>query len=456
MATVLPKPQSDIIPISLKLGWGSGAFGAAVLVNGISVFIFFYLVGILKIEPALAGTIVFIAKVFDFITDPIVGIWSDRTSSSRGRRRPFILWGAVISALSFAIIFNTPAFDSQWVTAAYVLIALCIYAVGYTLFNVPYMSMPAEMTDDYHERSSIHAYRIIFVVLGSFLAASIAPAVVEKMGRAEPSSYGALGIFAGVLIFISMVIAYATTAKARFTERSNDKPKLLDEFQAIRQNKHFLRLIGVKFAQLLGIQAIQAAMIFFIIQSLQLELTIFVLFGIVSTITSISVAPLFLRFSRRFGKSNAYCVSAGANVLYALSWSWAEPGEPMWAIGLRAFFVGIAMTGNIVMAMSMLTDIINYDAKRTGIRREGAYTSLYSFVEKFTAALGPMIIGFALSLANFDTSLPPDVPQGAQVQTALLFAVSWLPAFFGVISIWLLIGYKLTEEEINNVGVKEE
>jgi glycoside/pentoside/hexuronide:cation symporter, GPH family len=451
MATVTEKSDINILPVSLKLGWGTGAFGVAMLMNGISVLIFFYMVGILKIEPALAGTIMFVSKLFNVVVDPIVGLWSDRIKSSRGRRRPFLVWGAVISAISFALIFTTPVFTNQWITAAYILIALCVYALGYTLFNIPYMAMPAEMTDDYHERSSIHAYRIVFVSLGGFVAASIGPALLEEMGRTEAASYGVIGIAGSILIFVSMIIAYFATGKARFTETSNAVSKLTQEFHAIRHNTYFLRLIGVKFAQLLGMQAIQAAMIFFIIQSLQLKLTIFVVFGVVSTLTSIAVAPLFLRFSRKYGKRNAYYIAAIANILYALSWTLAQPGEPMWAIGIRAFIVGIAMTGNVMMAMSMLTDIINYDAKVTGIRREGAYTALYSFVEKVTAAIGPMIIGFALSLANFDTRLPPDVPQGGNIDIALLFAVSWLPAFSGVIAIWLLSGYKLTEQQLNEI-----
>ena len=452
-AASIPATQQEL-PVALKLGWGSGAFGVAMLMNGISILIFFYLVGILKIEPALAGTIIFISKIFDVFTDPLVGLWSDRIKSPRGRRRPFLFWGAFVSAASFALIFTTPIFESQWVTAGYVLVALCIYAGGYTLFNIPYMAMPAEMTDNYHERSSIHAYRIVFVSLGSFIAASVAPAVLEWLGKTEPSSYASIGLVCAALIFGSMMTSYFATAKARFTPANTGISRLSADASAIVGNKLFLRLIGVKFAQLLGMQTTQAAMIFFIVQSLQLKLDIFLLFGIVTTTTSILVAPILVRFSKRYGKRNTYYVAAAANITYSLSWSLAGPGEPNWAIALRAFLVGIAIVGNVVMAMSMLTDIINLDARRTGVRREGAYTALYSFVEKFTAALGPLIIGFALSLANFNTKLPPNVPQGGNVDTALLFAVSWLPAFFGLIAVWLLSGYKLTESDINAIPDK--
>lgn len=443
------------LPVSLKLGWGSGALGVAMLMNGISILIFFYLVGILKIEPALAGIIVFVSKLFDIVTDPVVGLWSDRLKSPHGRRRPFLFWGAFVSAGSFALIFTTPIFDNQWLTAGYVFAALCIYTLGYTLFNIPYMAMPAEMTDDYHERSSIHAYRIVFVSIGGFLAAAIGPAVIEWLGKTEWEAYAQVGLGCAVIILLSMLFAHASTAKARFTRRDSGMTRLVEEFHAIRKNHHFLRLIGVKFAQLTGVQATQAAFLFFLVQSLELKLDILIVYGGILTITSIIAAPLLVEFSRRFGKKQAYYIAALAYILGTLSWTLATPDEPWWGIALRAVLIGVAATGNVVLAMSMLTDIINYDSVRTGIRREGAYTALYSFVEKFTAALGPLVIGFALSLANFDTTLPPDVPQGGNVDIALLFAVSWLPAVMGVIAIWLLSGYRLTQDEITGEEGKE-
>lgn len=439
--------QQGSLPVALKLGWGIGALGAAVLVNGISVLIFFYLVAILRIEPALAGAVVFAAKLLDVASDPIVGLWSDRLESPQGRRRPFLLWGAVISALSIGLIFATPIFERQWLTVMYVGAGLAVYTVGYTLFNVPYMAMPAEMTDSYHERSSIHAYRIVFVSLGGFLATAVAPAALEQMGRTEWISYAYVGIAGAIVVLISMLSSYFATRSARFTHRSHAVSKLVAEFSVIRKNRHFLRLIGVKFAQLTGVQTTQAALLFFIVQSLQMSLNILVLFGAVMTVSSIIAAPLLVRFSQRYGKRAAYYLAAGANIVYALSWSLASPGEPIWAIALRAILVGVALCGNVVMAMSMLTDIINHDAKKAGVRREGAYVSLYSFVEKLTAALGPLVIGVALSLVGFDTSLPSDVPQGDGVRFAILFAVSWLPSIMGVVAIWLLSGYRLTEAD---------
>jgi len=443
----------NALPISLKLGWGSGAFGIALLMNGISGLILLFASSILQIEPWLAGTVIFLAKLIDVVTDPVVGVSSDRFESSRGRRRPFLLWGAFTGAASFALIFNAPSFESQYLTALYLFVVLSFYAIAYTIYNIPYISMPAEMTDSYHERSSIHAYRMVFVSLGSLVASAGIKSSLEWLGKTEAQSYATVGIVCAVLILISLLTAYFTTSSARFTQGTKSEKsniaQMVDEFSAVRSNSHFLRLLGVKLAQLLGVQTTLAAFAFFFVQTLQRDFNALAIFGLISTAASIISAPLLVRFSKRFGKRNAYYVAAGANIFYALSWSLAGPEEPVWALWIRGVVVGIAFTGNVIMAMSMLTDIINVDADRTGVRREGAFTALYSFVEKLTAAIGPLLVGFALSIAGFNNKLPFDVPQGGSVDFALLISVSWLPALFGLVAVWLLSGYRLNEDDIN-------
>lgn len=449
----VPASREEKLPVTLKLGWGSGAFGIALLMNGISGIILLFAASILQIDPWLAGLVIFLAKLVDVVTDPVVGVWSDRFESPRGRRRPFLFWGAMLGAVSFALVFTAPQFASQYLTATYLFIVLSFYAIAYTIYNIPYISMPAEMTDSYHERSSIHAYRMVFVSLGSLVASAGVKFALEVLGKTEAQSYAVVGLGCAALIFVSLMIAYLSTAKARFTEgrksTKSNAAQMVEEFGAVKNNKHFLRLLGVKFAQLMGVQTTLAAFAFFFVQTLQLGFDTLAIFGLVSTAASIASAPLLVMFSKRFGKRNAYYLAASANILYALSWSLASADDPIWALYVRAIIVGIAFTGNVVMAMSMLTDIINADANRTGVRREGAFTALYSFVEKLTAAIGPLIVGSALSIAGFNNKLPFDVPQGGNVDLALLASVSWLPALFGLIAIWLLSGYRLNEEDIN-------
>jgi GPH family glycoside/pentoside/hexuronide:cation symporter len=436
------------VPLNIRLAWGSGALGIALLMNSVGGMILFYLVSVLKIEPALAGSLIFVSKLLGVVTDPVVGTWSDRLQAKRSRRRPFLLVGAFICALSYGLIFATPLFAEQWFRAAYVFVMLLIYTLGYSLFNVPYMSMPAEMTDQYHERTAIHSVRMMFVAVAGLVVGTVFPMMLETMGRLAWSSYATVGLVGGTIILVATLTAWYGTRGARFTAAQVKRPKVLAEIGHVLANRHFMRLLGVKFAQLLGVAATQAASMYFLLNVLQRKLTVMVPATIVSTLVQLAAAPALVWLSRRIGKSQTYVLGATLYLLTVSSWALATPDEPTWAYVLRLSIIAFGACANVVMAMSMLTDIIALDTKHSGIRREGVFIAFYSFTEKFTFAFGPLIVGVALSIAGFDKNLPPEMMQTPHIRQALLLGVCYLPAALGIISIILLSGYKLTQEDL--------
>ncbi|QMW23606.1 MFS transporter [Sandaracinobacteroides saxicola] len=450
-----PPPRVEALPVSLKAGWAVGALGVAILLNGIGALSLFYMVSILGIEPAIAGGLIFATKILDMLIDPAIGMASDRTRSRFGRRRPWLFVGALLSALSFLAFFAPPAgLDTPALLTLWAAGALVAYTLGYSLFNVPYMAMPAEMTDSYHERSSIHAWRIVFVSLGGFLAAAMAPVLLEALGKGERSSYATVGVIGGTLILATTMATVLLTGRARSIDRGPAVVGIAGELGALWANKYFLRLISVKLAQLIGVFATQAAMIFFLVNALKLDLSILGAFGAAMTVSTIATAPLLVRFSKRYGKREAYIVAGSAYILYSLSWLLASPGEPVWALVLRGLVVGVAAGGNVILAMSMLTDIIEWDARRTGVRREGVYAAVYSFVENGAAAFGPLVIGFALSLAGFEkgnvaAAVTPRVEQ------ALLLGMVYIPVAMGALAIVLLLGYRLTEAQLRGDAARQ-
>lgn len=441
-------PAEEIIPRNVKYSWGAGALGVAILMNSIGGLILFYMVSVLKIEPALAGTLIFVSKLLGVVTDPVIGTWSDRFQTAGSRRRPFLLYGAALCAVAFALIFTTPMFASEALRAIYVFGALLVYTCGYALFNVPYMSMPAEMTDNYHERSSIHSVRMMFVAVAGLVVGTITPLLLEKLGRTAWTSYAVVGIAGGGLILLTMLVAWAGTSKARFTTAPVARPKMLAEIGHVFADKHFIRLLLVKAAQLIGVAATQAAQMFFLLNVLQRNLTILAPAAILSTVVQLIAAPLLVKLSRRIGKSQTYIFASAFYLITVASWLVATPGEPAWFYVVRMAVIGFGAAGNVIMAMSMLTDIISLDAKHTGVRREGVFTAFYSFTEKFTYAFGPLIVGVALSAAGFDKNLPPEVMQTPQIRQALLLGICYIPGILGIVSVFLLAGYKLREEDL--------
>lgn len=441
-------PDEAVIPRNIKYSWGVGALGVGVLMNSIGALILFYMVSVLKISPALAGTLIFTSKLLGVVTDPLIGTWSDRFKTTGSRRRPFLLWGAAICAGSYAAIFTTPMFASEAARAIYVFGALLAYTLGYALFNVPYMSMPAEMTDSYHERSAIHSVRMMFVAIAGLVVGTITPLVLERLGRTDWSSYAVVGVCGGTLIFAAMLVAWNGTRHSRFTSAPVVRPRMLAEVGHVFANRHFLRLLLVKATQLIGVAATQAASIFFLLNVLQRDLTILVPAALAATVVQLISSPLVVKLSRRIGKSQTYIFGCVCYLGAVFSWLVADPAEPAWAYVARIAVIGFGAASNIIMAMSMLTDIISLDAKQSGVRREGVFTAFYSFVEKFTFAFGPLLVGIALSAAGFDKSLPPETMRTPEIRQALLLGVCYIPGILGLVSIVVLAGYRLREDDL--------
>ena len=151
---------TDKLSTGIKVSWGIGALGTAVLMNSVSVLIVYYLASVVGMESWIAGLLLSLGRILDAATDPFMGYISDKTPNKwGGRRRPYLLIGAFLSALSILLIFNVPFRGDGVETISYVLFTLIFFGLGYTIFNVPFIAMPAEMTSDYHERSSIHSWR---------------------------------------------------------------------------------------------------------------------------------------------------------------------------------------------------------------------------------------------------------------------------------------------------------
>ena len=256
------------------------------------------------------------------------------------------------------MIFTTPEFSSQWITASYMFLALVIYTIGYTLFNLTYMCMPAEMTDDFHERTEIHGYRMAFVAVGGLLAQSVVPWLQETMGRDQPQTYVFIGFAGGLIILVSMLIAYFGTAKARFTTAAIEKTDFIKEYAHVLTNKHFLRVLGIKAAQLFGVAGISVTTLFFFQNVLLADFRVLTLVAFISFVFTLGSIPVLVKLSKIIGKSQTYVVAGLLYVCSALSWVFAQAGEPTWLILVRYAITGISVSGNVVMAMSMLTDCI--------------------------------------------------------------------------------------------------
>ncbi len=453
VGTASPNAPAESLPVALKLGWGIGSMGTSTLVNAINLLGQLYFITVVGLSPALAGTLIFLSKAFDIITDPVMGVVSDRTRSRWGRRRPWMLAGAAICGVVFALLFAVPGDLSQTMTIVYVSITLMGWTIGYTMFNVPYMAMPVEMSDSYHERTSLMSYRVLALSLGGIIGAAIAPRLVDDLGGGA-TGFARMGLVIGIIIFAALAACVFGTAKARSFEHTDGELNWRGQITAILRNRPFMLLMGIKLTQLFGLATYTTSLAFLITVLLDMSLGTFfyiALFGTGGTVISI---PLWMYLSRTYGKRVALAVAIVMKVVVFLTWLAAGLGEPLTLIMARGFLAGVASGGVLLVAISMVPDTMQYDFLKSGEHREGMLAALYSLIEKVGFALGPLVVGIVLELGGFIEGTTDAAAQPASALTAIYIAVALIPALAFALSLIPLKLYTLDEQMLEDERAK--
>jgi glycoside/pentoside/hexuronide:cation symporter, GPH family len=442
-------PPAERLPTSLCLGFGVGSFGIAILLNTVTTFFPALMTTVLGQSAALAGLLLTVSKLYDAVADVAIGTISDRTRTRWGRRRPFLLAGAVLGGLSFLMLFMPPAFTGQ-ALVGWMALALIVYSTGYSLFSVPYMAMAGEMTDGYHERTRLIAYRAFFIMLGQLLSSAGTAAIITWAGGGRPG-YAAMGMITAALMVLSMVGSFLGTRGARIVHAVPAVRRVPrgEALRALATNRPFLLLMLIKIGQYMGIAVINTTKLLFLLNVVHVGYVGLINLTLVQNILSALCVPLWARLSRRIGKRPAYLAATGILALTYLSWFWTGPGLTMPGIWLRGAANGIAAAGTTLLSGAMLPDVMEYDRLRTGLRREGIFSSIYTIIEKLSYAMGAGLVGVLLASSGYLPTLKGAiVAQPLSAIQALYAGASLIPAGLVTISFVLMLFYPLDETRL--------
>jgi glycoside/pentoside/hexuronide:cation symporter, GPH family len=444
-----PVPELERLPLPLRIGWGIGGLGSYTVLSTSSLLLMFFMSTALGISPAIAGGVIFACKLYDMALNPAIGALSDRHESRWGRRRPFLLIGAALASTALVLMFNVPGGFGQTASLAWVIGSLLLLATGYTFFNVPYLSMPAEMTSSLHERSVLMSWRVFFVSIATLVSTGAAPALIAQFGGGR-AGFAAMSWLVGGVCLAAMVLCFFGTAAARMTPRSAARLAFVQQLRLVLDNAPFRLFMGAKFLQLLGLSASSTALAFLIVTVLGRGPGGLAAFGVASTVGTIVSMPAWVALSRRHGKRNVYIGSILVFAVTKLSWLLATPQEAQALFLGRAALTGLASGGIMMLGTSLLPDCAEYDFRRTGLRREGLYAGFYSFIEKFAFALGPALSGLILSAGGFIESTagaPPPLQPDSAIR-AVFVASTVIPALAPLLSIAFLARYRLDESTL--------
>ena len=441
--------QRARLPISTHLGYGVGQVGGQILRDTPALILPIYMTTVLGMEPALAGLAIMIAKFWVVLADPLSGVLSDKAQSRWGRRRPFILAGGLVAAISFVLLFFVPSFQQQFTLFLYMTVIYLLMNTGYSLFSVPYLTMASEMSDDPNERTTLLSFRNGCLAIGLIMGGALAPKIVAwaTAGGATPQQgYQWMGLAMGAVIAISTLWVFFGTARAPARAATEASVPLAEQLRIAWRNRPFVVLIAANIVQYVSAGIGYAGGFFFFAYAFGLGFGAFDVIPVwivIISLSSIAAMPGLVWASARFGKMTVYKWSL---VLYALTiqFYFLADVDSLWIVWLIAVGIGVFNGGFILMSFSVLTDTINHDRVQSGISREGALSAVYSAVDKIGNALGAALFLAFLSIIGFvESSDGSIVEQTDEVLRWITLAYVVAPALLHSGSILILNRYRL-------------
>jgi GPH family glycoside/pentoside/hexuronide:cation symporter len=316
--------------------------------------------------------------------------------------------------------------------------ALIFYFSAYSAFNVPYMAMPAEMTDDYHERSRLISFRVVAISIATVIGSALGTYLVGRFGGGVPG-HRAMALFIGVVVLISAAVSFVFSAGAPFTTRHETTHLSLGaQWRLVFQNRPFFVLMAVKFCGLIN-YGFWAVFPYMFTRVLKQPYTVLGTYFAINSLTMIVVQPFWLALGRRYSKKVLLAASSLCFGLIYFTWLWAGPGDPVWTIWVRALALGIVGGGSLLMSQALLPDAIEHDRRQTGLSREGIFAGIYTTVEKAAGAIGSGIAGIFLGAMGYVQSQGGDVEQPHSAIVAIYISTAVFPAVLTCIGVAVLL-----------------
>lgn len=451
---------SDHVPLSQKFAYGLGG-PVDILGVWIMVSIAYPLFNMeLGMSPTSVAVILMSLRLWDGVADPVMGWISDNTRTRWGRRRPYIFVGAIMAAITYPLIWWFPRGLSEseimtWVIGFGILFYSC-----FTVWAMPYQSLLMEMTPDYNERTRVAEIRGYLqsaagLVVGFSWWLALRPVFADPI-TGEPSTangmrYLSIGISVLILIF---GVVPALMVKERYYEsdltKNQDKVNLIQGLKETLSNKAFAVLSIFTLFFLLGTSIYDSygryVGTYYVLGGDWEKSSEFVIYGtVIYMCTSMALLPIFRRLSEKIGKIKCLMISVCLVLVSGLTtWFTHRPDMPYLML-VNTVFIGAGYAGLWLMIPSMQADVIDSDELKTGVRREGSFASVFSWILKLSFCVGYLISGPLLEMTGFDSTL--EGPQPEEVLTQMRLGYIIIPVAALVFAIVLLKFFDITPEK---------
>lgn len=426
-----------------RFSYGCGDFGCNIIYTAMSVYLMFYYTDYAGVSSAAVGVIMLISRVFDGVSDIIMGVIVDRTKSRFGKARPWLLRMCIPFAVSGVLLFSVPTGWSSGAKLVYVFVTYnLVSTVVYTAVNVPYSALNALMTQDPYERSVLSIFRNLLATAGTLTINTFTLPLVELFGNTASAWTKAFVVLGAVSVAAFLINFFGTKERVRPAVKDGEAKDVpfATGVKALFQNKYWIMMTGMLALFFLMYSVNGGATVFYakdILGDKNLVTTINGIFNVVQIVSMFFIAMLV----KRFGKRNVFALGLVFDIVGMLVLNYS--GGAMNLIVVSSVIRGIGNACGGATMWAMVSDTIDYGEWKTGYRTEGLVNSACSFGYKIGNGIGSALLGLILEIGGYVGE--------AAVQTAeALFSIEvcfvWIPIVVYVCGLIIMKFWHLDKE----------
>jgi GPH family glycoside/pentoside/hexuronide:cation symporter len=435
------------LSVGTKIAYAIGDFGNSVGPGTVIPFWYLYfLTDVVKLDPALAVVAFGVGKLWDAVNDPLVGMLSDRTRTRWGRRRPFLLFGAIPFGVTFALLWIVPPIENQILLTVYYAFMFMLFDTAFTIVGCPYDALVPELTLDHDERTSLMTYRMFVSIVAGLLSALVFGLFVFPAFEDPQTAFLVIGISCGI-IFVPLVLTTFFGTREREEFQSVKTVGFMESLRFLMRNREWRHVAGIKLLSWLPVDIASTVFAYLLIYWTGMTEGDASIVQALILSSAILFLPLVLWMARRLEKKTAYIVATATWVAFMLA-IWFIPQGARLPVYIVALGVGLGVSSAHVLPSAMSPDVIEVDELMSGERQEGIYSGVNVFVRKLSTMLVIFLTGLALKWSGYVENAPQQTPQAL---TAIRFIISVVPAIVLLASIAVAWRYSLTRKKHSEI-----
>lgn len=422
-----------------KIGYSLGDTASHFVWDMVGFWILIFYTDTFGISAAAAGTIMLIARFWDMISDPVMGIIADRTKTKWGKFRPYILWMAVPYSVLAVLTFTTPNLGPTG-KVIYAGTTYFLLMTVFTAINLPYSSLGAVMTSDSYERAGLNSYRFIFAFVGQFIVSGTALSLALYFGGGDTAKgyQYTLMLFGGISLIL-FLITFKTT-RERVQPPKDQKENLKEDFKNLFKNRPWVILffVGIISFIMFAMQNLSIAYYFkyYIGNEENVQL-----FNVIGTVALIVAIPFSKPLAQKFGKRNVFLASSLLSGFFFIC-LYIPSSDNLFLIYTFNILAKIAYAPAVPLLWTMLADTADYSEWKSGRRATGLVFSAATFAQKAGWGVGGALAGWLLAVFQFT----PNVEQSDTAITGIKLMISVFPGILYMSCAILLYFYTIDHE----------